>query len=211
VLGEMKTYNVLKQGGCDPTTVDKDVASPAPGSCYDLGAIAFDMGPLTITQPTQCTAVNTSPAPTPLATKLACTYPAAQATSCGTGKVCVPDPAPGDRVCVLVDPGGTCPAGYASHTSFYTQWQDDRSCGCSCGAPTPITCAGAGIDLYSGLQCGGFEFEHINVNVTCSKAAMAALSGRLKGGDASSSCPGIANDTGAVTPKGASTTLCCPM
>jgi hypothetical protein len=137
-------------------------------------------------------------------------FNAAAGNGCGTGQVCMPRAAAG-RSCVLLDAGGSCPAGAAADM-LYTGFTDTRTCAaCSC-TKTGASCDNLYVKVGSDYSCG-VDYGHL-------KGGMASCVGQqygiyvpgyeLVGTPVPPTCTPTSAVAGALTPTGARTICCMP-
>jgi hypothetical protein len=178
-------------GGCAPGKVteyetatcsfDDDKKDHTPdndGACVDIttGASGIKVTKSFAT-PGSCAPVME--APPPLSLQL-CSPATTSLTSCAEGKVCVPDPSgPSSRICNLIE-GAMCAPGWELYKSVFPMVADTRSCACSCDAAPPGTCAGAGVELYSGKGCVTSMGVSIAASDACSDASTMDMHGSIK-------------------------------
>lgn len=87
------------------------------------------------------------------------------AGSCGGGAVCVPNPAPGEQICIRKDGIEKCPDGWEYNVVAYKDAVDTRSCtGCGC---VPIACSGGGYVVYDGIACDALTNNVLVDSMNC--------------------------------------------
>jgi len=135
---------------------------------------------------------------------------------CDAGYICVPVPPQPflHGVCVVSTGMATCPDQYDAST-YYTGGTDGRGCtnGCSCGAPTELSCTPS-VTLYSGESCDSGTTNL--ATPACSplfnlSPSNGFVSGKITPGTTPGQCaPSQATipPTGSVQPTGL-TTVCC--
>jgi hypothetical protein len=116
------------------------------------------------------------------------------------------------RVVLEGEPIPTCPTSFARPEVLYSELADQRACGpCNCSGPTGGRCEGK-VTISDGEDCSsGFEYD---IGTGCQAFSLdegpdfAIVSSELSPG----SCAVAAQPTpsGAVTPTGSATVVCCP-
>jgi hypothetical protein len=127
---------------------------------------------------------------------------------CATGQVCAPKAA---SHCALAPGAQACPAGYAQahQASWYTAVADQRSCACTCDAPTGLSCAGTSVELLESM-CDG-PSTPAGLNACLAHEFGSTIAARAVGDPGGSCVPhGPGAMTGAALPTDERTLCCVP-
>jgi hypothetical protein len=209
-------------GSCTPAAVNGHLG---PGCGQNLTAIVFDPFECYNIQ-NNCAAFTLQPstplsascppgasAPIPLDATTLCKPEVAPSDPCEDGGICVPaGDATFDSLCNLVPADEPCAPGWDVAEDVAEVLGDDRSCSCSCGAPTGQTCVGGSVSYWeadnndcSGAPIGSSPDDGVcHTTTQTTNGSLQVDPGTLSGG----TCAATTTTNGQVT-FGPPQKLCC--
>jgi hypothetical protein len=207
---------VFTTGSCG-TASCLDAEAP-PGSCITAPACPAS-GSLWVSLDTMVPSGGTcdphpGALPAPMWSELAeaCSLTSATQGSCASGQTCAPPPPSGfdSTICIFKSGDVGCPSGtpFLKQHLFYGDFDDKRSCPCSCGMPEGGVC-NATVHLYAPGGCstpkGTIDVADSGCTFLSATNAPVAVDYASQG---STCAPASAQITGTVAGK-SPTTVCC--
>ncbi len=131
---------------------------------------------------------------------------------CEPAQTCVPRQATAADQCVLVDGASTCD-GFAQSSTWYTSFDDQRTCGACLCEGVGGDCANVELGLgpdYSCPQAGGTYNFNDNEKQCWANEPYSPCAGLLGTPTPPSGCTSTASPSGSIQPTGESTLCCAP-